>query len=56
MPLNDNRAGGGHCPACNTPACVAPAAAEYRGAGLIHHHWLCHRCGHAWITVLHVRV
>jgi len=53
-PLNVDDSGGGHCPACNAPASIAPAAAdaEYRGAELIHHHWLC-RCGHAWISVLH---
>lgn len=54
VPRNDNAAGAGRCPACNRPASIAPASSEYRGKGLIHHHWLCRSCGHAWITVLHV--
>jgi hypothetical protein len=31
-----------------------PAASEYRGKGLVHHHWRCRACGHAWMTVAHV--
>jgi hypothetical protein len=50
-PNNDNHAGGGRCPACNVPASIAPTASEYRGQGFIHHHWMCHSCGHEWITV-----
>jgi hypothetical protein len=56
VPRNDNAAGAGRCPACNRPGAIAPTSSEYRGKGLIHHHWLCRPCGHAWITVLHVPV
>jgi hypothetical protein len=53
-PVNDNWAGGGHCPACNAPAAVAPIRSEYHGQGLIHHHWACGTCGHGWVTALRV--
>lgn len=56
VPRNDNAAGAGRCPACNRPGAIAPTSSEYRGKGLIHHHWLCRSCGHAWITMLHVPV
>jgi hypothetical protein len=56
LPRNDNVAGAGRCPACKRPAMLAPASSEYRGKGLIHHHWHCQPCGHEWVTVLHVRV
>jgi hypothetical protein len=51
---HDDRADGGQCPACNAAAPIAPAASEYRGEGLIHHHWRCRACGHRWTTALHV--
>jgi len=51
---NDNHAGG-HCPACNARASIAPRASDYRGKGIIHHHWSCRSCGHEWIAVVHVR-
>jgi transposase-like protein len=47
---NDNHAGGEYCPACNRPGPIAPTVSEYRGVGLIHHHWLCKSCGHEWVT------
>jgi len=56
VPVNDNDAGAGRCPGCNRPASTAPTASEYRGKGIIHHHWLCRVCGHEWTTVLHVPV
>jgi hypothetical protein len=37
------------CPACGVPA---PIASAFLGAGLIHHHWLCGPCGHAWTTAV----
>jgi hypothetical protein len=46
--------GGGRCPACDAPAPVAPKASAHPGSGLIHHHWLCDSCGHAWTTAVHV--
>jgi len=55
-PANENTPGGGRCPVCNGPASVAPAAAEYRGSGIIHHHWLCGLCSHEWFTVQRVLV
>jgi hypothetical protein len=55
-PHNDNNAGNGRCPSCHGLTSFAPASSEYRGAGIIHHHWLCRACGHEWITVLHVLV
>jgi hypothetical protein len=54
VPRNDNQAGSGHCPSCHAAGLLAPAASEYRGNGLIHHHWLCRCCGHEWVSVLHV--
>jgi transposase-like protein len=51
--VNDNMLGAGRCPICNAPA---SSASEYRGKGVIHHHWLCRSCGHKWITVLHVQL
>jgi hypothetical protein len=54
LPRNDNFAGGGHCPSCHARTSVAPATSEYRGRGLIHHHWQCDACGHQWITASHV--
>lgn len=54
--VNDNDTGAGRCPVCNGPASIAPTASDYRGKGIIHHHWLCRACGHKWITVLHVPV
>jgi hypothetical protein len=53
-PVNDNWAGGGHCPVCNAPSGVAPIRSEYHGRGLIHHHWACSSCGHGWVTALRV--
>jgi hypothetical protein len=50
IPRNDNAAGGGHCPACDKLGPIAPVVSEYRGNGLIHHHWLCKACGHEWVT------
>jgi hypothetical protein len=54
QPVNDDNVGAGCCPRCKTPASTAPSVSEYRGKGVIHHHWVCHICGHEWITVLHV--
>jgi hypothetical protein len=51
---NDNQAAGGHCPACGAWAPIAPIASDYLGGGLIHHHWRCEPCGHAWITAVRV--
>jgi hypothetical protein len=51
---NDQTAGGRQCPACDISASIAPAASEYRGEGLIHHHWLCKACGHRWTTAVHL--
>jgi hypothetical protein len=51
---NENNPGGECCPVCDQPAAVVPAASEYRGKGIVHHHGQCRSCGHAWITVLHV--
>ncbi len=56
QPLNDNAQGGGCCPVCNGPASVAPASSEYRGNGIIRHHWLCGVCSYRWFTVLRVLV
>ena len=42
------------CPLCHAAAPIAPIASVYRGAGLIHHHWLCTPCGHAWTTAVRV--
>jgi hypothetical protein len=52
--LNDNQPAGWRCPACGAWAPIAPAASDYLGAGLIHHHWLCEPCGHAWTTAVRV--
>jgi hypothetical protein len=49
-PCNDNAAGGAQCPACDKLGPIAPIVSEYRGNGLIHHHWLCKACGHEWLT------
>jgi hypothetical protein len=54
QPNNDNHAGDGRCPLCNVPASIAAIASEHRGNGLIHHRWLCHVCGHEWVTALQV--
>ena len=48
----DRAAAGGRCPLCHAPAPIAPIASAYLGAGLIHHHWLCTPCGHAWTTAV----
>ena len=53
---NDNVAGGGHCPSCEAPGLIAPAASQYRGNGLIHHNWLCRSCGHEWTTKAHIPI
>lgn len=53
---NDNRSGGSRCPLCNTPTRNAPRMTDYRGAGVLHHHWHCDACGHHWITETHVSV
>ena len=50
IPRNDNAAGGGHCPACDKLGPIAPIVSEYRGDGLIHHHWLCIARSHEWVT------
>jgi hypothetical protein len=50
IPRNGNAAGRGHCPACEKPGPIAPIVSEYRGDGLIHHHWLCNLCSHEWVT------
>jgi hypothetical protein len=50
---NDNSGSGTYCPRCNKTS-NAPVASEYRGKGLVSHHWNCGTCGHDWITVLHV--
>jgi hypothetical protein len=47
-------AGGERCPACTAQTTIAPIISEYRGNGVIHHHWLCRACGHRWVTVIHV--
>jgi hypothetical protein len=52
--LNDNHVAGGLCPACGAWAPIAPTASDYLGKGLIHHHWLCEPCGHAWTTAVSV--
>ena len=51
---NDNNPGDERCPACHRPMVSIPAASEYRGKGIVHHHWRCCTCGHAWMTVVHV--
>ena len=38
------------CPVCRVAAPIAPIASAFLGAGLIHHHWQCDPCGHAWTT------
>jgi hypothetical protein len=52
--LNDNHGAGGHCPACGAWAPIAPVGSGYLGGGLIHHHWQCEPCGHAWVTAVRV--
>ena len=47
-------AGERRCPACGVSAPIAPIASAFLGAGLIHHHWLCGPCGHAWTTAVRV--
>jgi hypothetical protein len=54
LALKHDDAGKGHCPDCNEQACIAPMSSEYRGKGIIHHHWLCNACGHQWVTVVQV--
>src|SRR5947199_6522629 len=44
----------GRCLECNQPASIAPTSSEYRGKGIIHHHWLCRECGHDRITVVYM--
>jgi hypothetical protein len=56
LPHDDNKPGDGRCPACCAPTPIAPALSEYRGYGIIHHHWHCRGCNHEWITVLHAPV
>jgi hypothetical protein len=51
---NDNNPGDERCPACHRPMANAPSASEYRGKGIVHHHWRCGSCGHAWMTVAHI--
>jgi hypothetical protein len=51
LPHDDNKPGGGCCPACNSPMSIAPALSEYRSYGIIHHHWHCRACDHEWTTV-----
>lgn len=55
QPVNDNTQGG-RCPVCYGPASVAPVSSEYRGGGIVRHHWLCGLCNHQWFTVLQVRL
>jgi hypothetical protein len=52
VPLEHNLAAGERCPLCHAAAPIAPIASGYLGAGLIHHHWLCAPCGHAWTTAV----
>lgn len=56
QPANENTQGGGRCPICNGPASAAPAPSEYRGSGIIRHHWGCGVCSHQWFTVQRVLV
>jgi hypothetical protein len=56
LPQNDNNAGAGRCPVCKGLGPFAPEEAEYRGKGVIHHHWQCASCGHDWVTIMHVLV
>jgi hypothetical protein len=56
VPRNDNAAGGGRCPACDKPGPIAPIGSQYRGAGLVHHHWLCKACRHEWVTAQAVNI
>jgi hypothetical protein len=51
---NDNSPGDERCPACHRPMSNVLAASEYRGKGIVHHHWQCCSCGHAWMTVARV--
>jgi predicted amidophosphoribosyltransferase len=51
---DNNNPGDERCPACHRPTASLPAASEYCGKGLVHHHWRCRSCGHAWMTVGHV--
>jgi hypothetical protein len=51
---NDNSPGDERCPACHRPTASLPAASEYLGKGIVHHHWRCRSCGHAWMTVVHI--
>jgi transposase-like protein len=53
-PQNDNHEGGGRCPFCQLIASIAPIRSDYRGKGLIHHHWHCNSCGHDWTTASRV--
>jgi hypothetical protein len=52
--INDNNFAEGRCLACQGAASIAPRKSEYRGGGMIHHHWSCRACGHEWVSVLHV--
>jgi ribosomal protein L37AE/L43A len=35
------------CPQCGDTL-LAPLLAEHVGAGLVHNHWVCESCGHAF--------
>jgi predicted amidophosphoribosyltransferase len=50
---NDNNPGDERCPACHRPMVNIPEASEYCGRGIVHHHWRCCSCGHAWTTLAH---
>jgi hypothetical protein len=54
VPVKENYSAGGHCPACDTPASIAPMHSGYHGNGLVQHQWLCRACGHEWTTALRV--
>jgi hypothetical protein len=52
--VGDDSPGQGRCRVCSGMASIAPASSEYRGKGIIHHHWQCSACGEEWVTVVHV--
>jgi hypothetical protein len=52
--VGNNSPGQGRCRVCNELASIAPTSFEYRGKGIIHHHWQCSACGQEWVTVVHV--
>lgn len=59
LPLAERAAQSGHqtggprCAACGVAA-TAPIRSDYRGQGIIEHHWQCHACSHEWSSSVRV--